>query len=247
MIKGIYASGSGMMPRMLKLEVIANNLANINTAGFKKDNIFVQIMKDTGVAQTKGSGDLSGLNVREYTDFSEGSMNPTSNKLDLAIQGSGFFVAQTPNGLRYTRNGSFTLSANGTIVTSQGYPVMGAGGPLQIPDLEKMSQGDLSINETGEVTLDGKKIGRLQIATFDDPSVLKKDGGTYFSADSGEQLGAADGKNISIRQGYLEESNVNGIEEMVQMIELSRSFESAQKTMISQDGTLDKANDVGKL
>src|SRR5208283_4395063 len=119
MIKGIYAAGSGLMPRMLKLEVIANNLANISTTGFKRDNIFVQIMKDTGVEQAKGNGDLSGLKVREYTDFSEGSMNQTGNKLDLAIQGSGFFAAETPNGVRYTRNGSFSLSTDGTIVTSQ--------------------------------------------------------------------------------------------------------------------------------
>ena len=159
MIKGIYASGTGMMPRMLKLEVIANNLANISTAGFKRDNIFVQIMKNTAVAQTKGGGDLSGLNVKEYTDFSEGSLSPTSNKLDLALQGSGFFVAQTPNGPRYTRNGSFSLSTDGTIVTSQGYPVLGAGGPIQLPDMQKLSQGDISIDETGEVTVDGKKLG----------------------------------------------------------------------------------------
>jgi flagellar basal-body rod protein FlgF len=247
MIKGIYASGSGMMPRMLKIEVIANNLANINTTGFKRDNIFVQIMKDTGVAQATGNGDLSGLNVREYTDFSEGSLNPTSNKLDLAIQGPGFFVAQSPNGPRYTRNGGFSLSTDGTLVTAQGYPVMGAGGPIQLPDMQKLSQGDISINETGEVTVDGRQIGKLEIANFEDTSVLKKDGGSDFVSDVPPKSGVADGKNIAIRQGYLEESNVNGIEEMVQMIELSRSFESAQKTMVSQDATLDKANDVGKL
>ncbi len=247
MIKGLYASGSGMMPRMLKVEVIANNLANINTTGFKRDSIFVQIMKDTGVAQETGNGDLSGLNVREYTDFSEGSLSPTSNKLDLAIQGSGFFVVQTPGGPRYTRNGSLSLSTDGTIVNAQGCPVMGTGGPIQLPDMQKLSQGDISINETGEVSVDGKKLGRLEIASFSDTSVLKKDGGTNFVSDVPPTAGVADGKNISIRQGYLEESNVNGIEEMVQMIELSRSFESAQKSMVSQDGTLDKANDVGKL
>jgi len=247
MIKGIYAAGSGLMPRMLKLEVIANNLANISTTGFKRDNIFVQIMKDTGVEQAKGNGDLSGLKVREYTDFSEGSMNQTGNKLDLAIQGSGFFAAETPNGVRYTRNGSFSLSTDGTIVTSQGYPVLGTGGPIQLPNIQNLTQGEISINESGEVVADGKKIGTLQIAQFPDTSVLKKDGGTYFVADGDSKSSVADGKSTVIRQGYLEDSNVNGIEEMVQMIELSRGFESAQKTMISQDGTLDKANDVGKL
>ena len=247
MIKGIYASGTGMTPRMLKLEVIANNLANISTAGFKRDNIFVQTLKDAGVAQSKGGGDLSGLDVREYTDFSEGSINPTSNKLDLALQGSGFFVAQSPNGPLYTRNGSFGLSTDGTIVTAQGYPVMGTGGAIQLPDMQKLTQGNISINETGEVSVDGIQLGRLEVASFDDTSVLKKESGTYFTANEGAKTGVADGKNTSVRQGYLEESNVNGIEEMVQMIELSRSFESAQKAMVSQDGTLDKAKDVGKL
>ena len=113
--------------------------------------------------------------------------------------------------------------------------------------MQKLRQGNISINETGEVSVDGVQLGRLEIANFDDTSVLKKDGGTDFVAAEVPKSGVADGKNISIRQGFLEESNVNGIEEMVQMIELSRSFEAAQKTMISQDGTLDKANDIGKL
>ena len=247
MIKGMYSSGSGMMPRMLKLEVIANNLANINTTGFKRDSIFVQILKNAGVAQSKGGGDLSGLDVKEYTDFSEGSMNPTGNQLDLAIQGPGFFAADTPSGVRYTRNGNFSLSTDGTIVTAQGYPVLGTSGPIQLPDLRNAKIGDISINESGEISVDGKKIGSLLIAKFDDTSVLKKEEGTFFTADVPGKDAEADGKGTIIRQGQLEESNVNGIEEMVQMIELSRSFESAQKTMLYQDGTLDKAMDIGKL
>ena len=247
MIKGIYASGSGMVPRMMKLEVIANNLANISTTGFKRDNIFVQILKDTGISQSKGGGDLSGLDVKEYTDFAEGSMSQTSNPLDLAIQGPGFFTVQSPTGTCYTRNGSFSLSTNGTLVTSQGYPVLGTGGPIQLPDVRKLSQGDIVINQSGEVTFDGKIISRLRIANFADMSALKKEGGTYFVSTAPEKGTEADGKDIVIRQGQLEESNVNGIEEMIEMIELSRSFESAQKTMLYQDSTLEKAMDVGQV
>jgi len=247
MIKGIYASGSGMTPRMLKLEVISNNLANISTTGYKRDNLFVQILKDTGVAQSKGDGELSGLDVKEYTDFSAGSMNQTGNPLDLAIQGPGFFAAQSPNGVCYTRNGNFSLSVDGTLVTAQGYPVLGTSGAIQLPDLRKLSQGDISINETGQISVDGKIVAQLKIANFADTSVLKKEAGTYFVANVRETSAEADGKDTIVRQGQLEESNVNGIEEMIQMIELSRSFESAQKSMLYQDGTLEKALDVGQL
>ncbi|HTX18025.1 MAG TPA: flagellar basal-body rod protein FlgF [Bacteroidota bacterium] len=247
MIKGIYASGSGMVPRMMKLEVIANNLANISTTGFKRDNIFVQILKDTEVSQSKGGGDLSGLDVKEYTDFTEGSMNQTSNPLDLAIQGPGFFTVQSPTGLCYTRNGIFSLSTDGTIVTAEGYPLLGSGGPIRLPDVQKLSQGDIVVNQSGEVTYDGKIISRLRIASFTDMGSLKKEKGTYFVTTAPETGTEADGKDTVIRQGQLEESNVNGIEEMIEMIELSRSFESAQKTMLYQDGTLEKAMDVGQV
>ncbi len=247
MIKGIYASGSGMMPRMVKLEVISNNLANISTTGFKRDNLFVQILKGTGVAQAKGGGELSGMDVREYTDFSEGSMNQTGNPLDLAIQGPGFFAAQSPTGVCYTRNGSFSLSTEGTVVTAQGYPVLGTAGPIQLPDMRKLSQGDILINESGGISVDGKVIAKLRIANFADTSALKKEAGSYFVSSAQEKGAEADGKDTIVRQGQLEESNVNGIEEMIQMIELSRSFESAQKSMLYQDGTLEKALEVGQL
>lgn len=247
MIKGIYASGSGMLPRMLRLEVIGNNLANINTTGFKRDNIFVQILKDSAVTQSQGTGELVGLDVHEYTEFTEGSLKQTNNQLDVAMQGRGFFVVETPRGVRYTRNGNFSLSVDGTVVTAQGYPVLGNGGRIQLPDIHKLAQGDLSITEIGEIIVDKKPVGTLRIADFEDNSVLKKEAGTYFVASAPEKGADVDGKDRLIRQGFLEESNVDGIEEMIAMVELSRNFESDQKAMQYQDGTLDKAMEVGRV
>ncbi len=247
MIKGIYASGAGMQPRMLRLEVIGNNLANINTTGFKKDSIFVQVLREAAAAQANGDGELAGLDVKEFTDFSEGSLNQTNNRLDLAIQGSGFFTIQTPAGLRYTRNGNFMLSAGGTVVTSQGFPVLAKSGRIQLPDLQRLTMGNLTIDEQGNVILDRTPIAQLRIANVDSTSMLKKDGNALFYAEGPVHDVDPNGSNCAIRQGYLEESNVEGVEEMVQMVELSRSFESDQKSVQYQDGTLEKAFEVGRL
>jgi len=108
MIKGIYTSAVGMMPNKLKIDVIANNLANIATTGFKKDNIFIRILDSAVLDVNKNGGnELSGLLITEYTSFDQGNLKQTGNPLDLAINGNGFFVVQTPEGLRYTRNGNF--------------------------------------------------------------------------------------------------------------------------------------------
>jgi flagellar basal-body rod protein FlgF len=247
MIKGIFSSGAGMQPRMMRLEVISNNLANINTVGFKRDNLFVEILKNKGVDMAQGKGELSGLNAKQFTDFTEGSLNQTNNQLDLAIVGDGFFTVDTPQGIRYTRNGNFMLTLDGTLVTNQGYPVLSTGGKIQLPDVNKLAQGDIAINEAGEIMVDKKPVAKLRLATFDDMTTLKKDKSTCFYTDSPEQSANLNSNKTSVRQGFLEESNVDGIDEMVVMIELGRSFESDQKAVQSQDETLQRAMEVGRV
>jgi flagellar basal-body rod protein FlgG len=255
MIKGIYASGTGMRPRMLRMEVIANNLANISTTGFKKENLFIAMLENVGEANTAAQGkatgtgniDLVGLDAREYTDFSEGGLHQTNNTLDLALQGPGFFAVDTPQGVRYTRNGNFTVTIDGTIVNAEGYPLIGKDGKIQIPDVHKMASGDITIKEDGEITIGGKLVGQVKVVTFQDTSKLKKEGASLFSSpDAAKEIDPSEG-HTSVRQGYLEESNVNGIDEMVQMIDLSRNFESDQKMMKSQDETLQRGNEIGRL
>jgi len=145
MIKGIYTTGSGMLPQMLRIEIIGNNLANMNTIGFKKDQLFTEILKKEQQSLVSANG-VQGLPVIETIDFSEGSFQQTGNTLDFAISGDVFFTIETPVGIRYTRNGSFTLSFDGTLVTKEGYPVLGTEGKIQLPDIQKLSQGDINVN-----------------------------------------------------------------------------------------------------
>jgi|WetSurMetagenome_2_1015567.scaffolds.fasta_scaffold51942_3 flagellar basal-body rod protein FlgF len=245
MIKGMQDTGSAMKPMMARLEVIANNLANINTTGFKRDDVFPAVLQD---AVAGGGGTvLTRMESRAATDFSEGSVVQTNNPLDVALQGAGFFVVETPSGPRYTRNGSFSLAVDGTLTTSKGYPVAGTGGPIRFPDLQQLSRGSVAISESGEVSLDGKVIGQLRIVQVDRLSGLTKDGTSLFTAQQDVRTVDAPQEAVAVKQGFLEESNVDGIEEMITMIELMRAFESNQKAAQQQDATLDRTMDVGRF
>jgi flagellar basal-body rod protein FlgG len=247
MIKAMYTAAAGMISQSQKLEIVSNNLANINTTGFKKDNAFVELMKDSAMTVIEGTEGTGGVFVKAATDFSDGSLQQTNNRLDVAIQGRGFFAVETPNGVRYTRNGNFMLGVDGTLVTNQGHPVLGQAGRIRIPDLHRLSSVDLTIDQTGEMTIDRRPIARLRIADFEDLTALNKEGDSTYSTEVPELAPVVDGKETLIRQGYLEESNVDGIEEMIQMIEISRTFETEQKSIQMQDGTLEKAMELGRM
>lgn len=247
MIKGLASSEASMRPKMARLEVLANNLANINSTGFKRDRVFVELLKESAVAQAQGKGDLEGVKVTQYTDFSEGSLQQTGNPLDLALQGRGFFVVDTPRGQRYTRNGNFKLSTDGSLITSEGYSVQGDGGKIRFPDIRKLQEGKVAISDTGEITLDREQMGHLRVVDFADLTRLQKDHQSFFMAEPGNIMMEGPGNGTAVRQGYLEESNVEGIEEMITMIELNRNFETDQKVIQAQDATIDKSLEVGRL
>jgi flagellar basal-body rod protein FlgF len=247
MIKGIQTTGSAMKPMMTRMEVIGNNLANINTVGFKKDNVFIHVLKTTGLEQAKGAGEIAGYDSRKYTDFSEGSLQQTGNPLDVALQGRGFFVVDTPGGVQLTRNGNFTLSLDGTLVTSQGRPVMGTEGYIHFSDIQTLPAGKIAITEGGEITVDKKIIGKLRIAEVADATALKKNGDSFLVAETSAPIVIANPDSVIVRQGYLEESNVEGLEELITMVELARNFESGQKAIQYQDGTLERLNEVGRF
>jgi flagellar basal-body rod protein FlgF len=247
MIKGIYSAEASMKPKMAKLEVIANNLANINSTGFKKDKLFVQILKDSAASQATGDGDLDGAKIERAVDFSDGVLNQTGNPLDLAIQGRGFFVVDTPLGLRYTRNGNFKLAADGTVTTAEGFAVMGMGGKIQVPQKEKLQQGVITVSETGEIVIDKDIVAKLRIVDFDNLGTLRKDHQSFFATSGTEHIIEGASMTPSVKQGFLEGSNVDGIEEMIAMIELTRGFEADQKMITSQDATLDRAMEVGRV
>ncbi len=277
MIKGIYTGASGMIAQQAKLDTIANNLANVDKTGFKKDltvfktfpEMLMRRINDDGVGITPaGSYDTmpylgkmgTGVEVNEvYTQFQQGSLQRTENNFDLALEGRGFFTLGTERGERYTRNGSFTINQEGVLVTHNGNPVLGENGIIRV------QENNFMINKRGEVlvntalSLDPRDvvginnnweepvvIDRLRIVDFENIRELKKEGDSMFRETeySGPPLPP---EKVKVIQGFLEKSNVNAVREMVDMIEVQRSYEANQKTVTAHDQALGRLiNDVGR-
>ena len=227
----IYASAIGGTLAMKRMEVLANNLANAGTPGFKADVAretadpsYISLPQfDSSRRRLKSVADL--LSVK--TAYSQGAVEPTKNDYDLAIQGPGFFELQTPKGPVYTRAGAFRLDKDGALVGANGYPVMGEGGPIEAKG------GDLVVRADGEVVVDGQPADRLKIVAFDDPAALAKQAGTVFVAPQGAARHPAE--NATIVQGALEASNVNTMKTMVDLIEINRVFESEMRAIHTAD------------
>jgi flagellar basal-body rod protein FlgG len=239
MIRGIERLAKDMSVRMMRQEAVANNLANATTSGYKTQRPFVSVLKDAvGSAKPAGRDEVGGL----YTDFSQGPIDRTERTLDVALEGEGFFVVETPAGLRYTRSGNLTLSDDGTLVTQAGHPVMGSGGPITIT-------GDgITITTGGAIYAGSDEVGAVKIVTFDNPQGLVNEGNMFASpADEGRQC---DMKTTQVIQGALERSNVGPIDEMVEMITLARGFEAEQKAITMQDEStkqlIDRVGQIGK-
>lgn len=203
-------------------ELITNHLANAATPGYKRE-----ILSFDGMMKANLS-----------TDFSDGDIRVTGNKLDLALRGEGFFKIQTPQGERYTRNGNFTLNPEGVLVTQKGNPVLGDGGEILI-------QGqDVFIDETGTVFVDREEIDALQVVGFPDKTLLTKEGGGMFAYE-GNPLDEAPADASQVVQGSLEAANMSTVKEMAKMIETHRLFETAQRLMRTIDELDSKATTIG--
>lgn len=249
MIKGLYTAASAMNVNMKKMDVTSNNLANVNSTGFKKTGSVQNSFSEMLISRfdNKGKQELGslggGVEIEEnYTDHSAGNLNHTDNKLDLAIKGRGFFTLQTPEGVRYSRNGNFSLNNQNQIVNSQGHLLLNQNGePIQtIPGR------DISIDKDGQINLGELEGDQINVVDFDDYRNLTKIGDNlYQSADGIEGNQVEDSK---VLQGYLEGSNVNIVQEMANMIETTRAYETNQKIIQTIDNSLDKAvNEVGRL
>ena len=242
MLKGIYKAASGMIPRIKQQEVTANNIANASTPGFKKDTVFLKELHAARKAVMPRKSDWQTPMLDQiYTDYSQGAFERTGNIYDMAIDGSGFFVLEGPEGesLQYTRNGSFAADIEGYLSSSEGFRVLGDGGPIEV------GSGDLDINESGEVYVDGDLVGRLQVVDFPDKSALVKVGSSGFVV--AETVEPEPAGEYSLRQGFLERANINVIKEMVGMIIALRHFEAGSKAVQSQDESLNVLFDqVGK-
>jgi flagellar basal-body rod protein FlgG len=238
MIQGIYSSASGMVAHQARIDTLANNLANLGTAGFKADFIAIDVSAPAGE-------DVSGITVSQSSvhpgrggiDTSQGVVRSTENPLDLAILGSGLFVVQTPQGERYTRAGNFTRSADGFLTTAEGFRVLGSSGPIRVPD------GGLVLGANG--TLQSGE--RLRIVDGPGGKELKKDGANLFAP---VEDGSAPKElpTPSVVQGNLENSNVNVALTMVEMLAAMRNYEAYQKTVQALDQTVGQANgELGRV
>lgn len=235
MVKGIYVAARGLNERMQNLEIVANNLANINTTGFKREVPFSEILTKAGKPV-----------IQHVTDYSQGSLVQTSNPLDLAISGKGFFVVQTKYGDQLTRNGNFQISDDGYIVDQQGNRLLGKNGPINVMAYSTDKNQKVTVTGDGILKIGDNVVDNLLIANPWAPGEAVRGSGVDFTTGSaGFQV--ADGNNFQIKQGYLEESNVNPVKELEEMIQLNTEYGSAQKVVNSLDQSLDEANQVGKV
>jgi len=239
MISGLYSAASGMICEAKKQETIARNLIGAPSPGFKKSTPiflpFAQVLK-----RTQGHRAWGAAYGGTYTSQTQGEMKPTQRPLDFSIDGEGFFSVQTPGGTLYTRNGSFQRANNGKLTTSQGYPVLGERGEVTIP------QGTVLVNESGKISVNGENVGQIKVVKFDQMNDLTPIGGGLFRADpSARPIPQTDSK---VRQGFLEMSNVSLFREMTDMVFTMRCYETCQKIITLQDGTLGKAiNEIGRI
>ena len=257
MIRGLYTGASGMMMEMVNHDAISNNLANINTTGYKRD---IPIFKDFSKMMLQRINEEPKVISPRFTigrdipvgtlgtgvttdalrvDFAEGGYMKTDNTLDLAIKGDGFFAVETEDGIRYTRDGSFNLNKDGELCNHDGYQVLGVNGPISI-------QGsNVNIDEDGNVVVDNVEVDRIQVIDFENRVALRKVGQNLFAAPYDAPVLSGTGKVI---QGSLEKANVELSQEMVRMITALRSYEINQKGVQAQDEMLDKAiNQVGRV
>lgn len=239
-MRNISAAIASMVGRMRQLEITANNLANVNTPGFKRNLYFNNILEDLlsrDVNQSEFNSSLR-LEERERTDFSQGILHKTDNPLDLAFNGDGYFVVQTDQGLAYSRNGNFTRDANGYLVTNNGDYVLGEGGPIQLPD------GQVEVSKAGFVMVDGQLIDRFRVVKPTDIRQITRRGNSWYDFPAVE----ADNDHGDLLQGFLERSNVKPIESMSELISLMRDFESNQRMLKTIDD-VDRlaSNEVGRL
>jgi flagellar basal-body rod protein FlgF len=277
-LKNIWVPLSGQLAQLRKVETIANNVANANTVGFKKDNI---VFKEYLTALDKGLTDIdlpskewapddfyrtqgsqnAKVKIDEiYTIFEQGQLSPTGNKLDLGLNGKGLLEVLTPSGVRYTRKGILNISKDGELVTTEGFKVLSNSEAASIggaasADFQDPAQRiikipttkGISISLDGDIFSGGQKVSKLSVVEFKDMTLLKKEGNQVFTNVSDKNIIRKDVKT-SIHQGFIEQSNVNAISEMSELIKAHRHFENIQKAVQTYDSITAKAvNDIAKF
>jgi flagellar basal-body rod protein FlgG len=260
MIRSMYSAATGMEAQQLYIDTISNNLANVNTTSFKRSrlefqDLMYQTLKEPGIKNSEGemspTGIEVGLGVKSSSTqriFEQGSLNQTSNSMDVAIEGEGFYQVNMPDGtMGYTRDGSFKLDGNGTVVTTDGNTVVPE---INVPEgsssFTVSSSGKVSVILAGKET--STEIGQMELARFVNPSGLRSLGNNMYGVSdaSGEPILETPGENGmgKLNQGYTEASNVQMVEEMVNMITAQRAYEIVSKSITVSDEMLQTANNM---
>lgn len=262
MIRGLYISASSAVAETKRIDVIANNIANVNTAGYKKDVMITENFPEILISKINGRlagsapvdrlkvstplntlGNLSyGIRSSEVkTNFEQGQLQPTESRFDLAFRGKGFFSVETPEGERYTRSGDFTKDSEGYLVTKEGYKVLGEAGYI------KLDGSDMIVNEKGEVYSNSKLVDKLKLVDFNDYEVLRKEGNGLSRIGEGTEAEPVATAGM-IQQGFLESSNVNSVKEMVELLTMMRTYEANQKIIKIHDELIGKAvNEIARV
>jgi flagellar basal-body rod protein FlgF len=228
-------AASGMRSSMQSLDLLANNIANASTSGYKGDSEFHTVY-------TSEAADADATDVpvslpmiqRRWTDFSQGLLEPTNNPLDFGLSGKGFFVVKGPDGPLYTRNGNFRMSPDGTVMTSDGYPVLDQGGQ---PIKSSEPGVPLQVSPDGSVHQNGQTLTQVHLVDFKESGALTKQGNNYYQNISGQE--PEDATEAQIYQGKVEASNVSAAHGAVRLVSVTRQFEMMQKA-------ISIANDMGR-
>ncbi len=258
MVKGLYTAYTGMVNEQNRMDIMTNNLANASTVGYKKEGSTSQSFDDVLTVKIKdqsvGMRNVQRIGIKNpgvkigenYTDYTQGSFRITDNTYDLALAGDGFFAIEFTNkagetDTKYTRAGQFTLNKDGYLVTEEGDYVL----DTQNRRIRLNTLLDSKITDDGTIYQNDRAVAKIQVTDFADYDYLEKYGETYYQPIQGAQTTAA---NAQVKSGYLEMSNVQVVSEMVNLISITRAYESNQKVIQTIDGTLDvAANQIGKL
>jgi len=267
--KGIYTAVSGAKAQALKLDTIANNLANAKTPGFKEDRQLFQEYLTTyerqpGVLEVPkvpasinsfyplNGGDKSFVDSAGTTTiFSQGPLKLTDNRMDIGIEGDAFFQIKTPAGIRFSRNGQFTRSPEGILVTKDGHPVLmedQGGASIEDRYVRLDDKRQFTVTRKGDVFFGSQNIGRLDLKTVTEKDALHKEGNSFYTIRENFDNQIISASKFNLHQGTFEQSNVNVVNEMTEMIKTTRLFESAQKAIQAFDSMNGKLiNDVGRF
>jgi len=250
MLDGMRLATEGMKQMSMKQDMVTNNLANVGTAGYRKESLVVESFSEVMQREAMGSGEVSSTGGQEnrgrvsrysMTHVGQGALKESGNPFDLALSdnGKGYFTIQTPKGIEFTRAGTFHLSTSGHLVTADGSFVLGHRGPI------KVNGSEFKVADNGVIEVDGKQVDRLLVSRFEDPKAIKRQGAASFASESESVVATND---FTVKQGFTEQANFNALTEMVDLMQTMRNFEANQKALQSHDQRLQKAvNELGRV